>query len=617
MKKYSFLLLLPFFGFAQTPAERQKIVSTYDQVKIQQLKADAAIYMAEQKKLIAEYKAKNNVVESEKHSLQRIFDGIPHYFTIFNDGSSKTIRANSMYPNQSLGLSVTGAGLTAGVWDGGKVRNTHVELNSKVILNDGASELSAHATHVTGTIVASGNSITRRGIAYGADALTYDWDTDYEEMIDFGLGGYLVSNHSYGYQTDNLPTWKFGQYDSSSVEVDNVSNTYPYYQVVIAAGNDRNSGIEQDFNEMGYDLISGTSCSKNGITVAAVNELLNYTDPTSVLMSDFSNFGPPDDGRIKPDIAAKGVAVSSCISTTNIAYADFNGTSMAAPAVSGLILLLQNHYSDLNGSYMRASTVRGLLCHSAREAGFYEGPDYEFGWGLADGLTAANIITNNGSTSIIEENLLPANGTFTKQITVTNPQMIQASICWTDPSGAPNNTGANDNRTPRLRNNLDIKVTKDSEVYYPYSLNVEDPFSPATREGVNNVDNMERVDVDFANPGVYTITVTHSGNLQFGNPQAFSLIVSGTEGLNLSVDSSDFADNIVVYPNPVVNTLNFSVPQNAQVSNVSMFDILGKEVGSRTQPLNNSIDVSALSTGVYMVKFMVDGKPVVRKFVKK
>jgi len=120
-------------------------------------------------------------------------------------------------------------------------------------------------------------------------------------------------------------------------------------------------------------------------------------------MSSFSNYGPTDDGRIKPDISAKGVNVSSCISTSDTAYSSFNGTSMATPAITGLIVLLQKHFNNVTGAYMKAATVRGLLCHSAREAGAYDGPDYEFGWGLADGLAAANLISNKGNTSIIEE----------------------------------------------------------------------------------------------------------------------------------------------------------------------------------------------------------------------
>jgi serine protease AprX len=262
----------------------------------------------------------------------------------------------------------------------------------------------------------------------GASALTHDWDGDYNEMLAFGASGYLVSNHSYGYATDGLPSWKFGSYDGSSIEIDEVSNAFPYYQIVVAAGNDRNNTeLEQVGITGGYDMLSGTGCSKNGITVAAVNELLNYSDPTTVMMSSFSNFGPTDDGRIKPDISAKGVGTSSSVSSSNVAYDTYSGTSMAAPAITGLIVLLQKHYNNLNGSFMRASTVRGLLCHSAREAGWNDGPDYEFGWGLADGYAAANLITNKGISTLLEENVLVNTGTFTKQITINSPQKLMVN----------------------------------------------------------------------------------------------------------------------------------------------------------------------------------------------
>jgi hypothetical protein len=53
-----------------------------------------------------------------------------------------TLRANSLQPNGDLGLNLTGSGITAGVWDGGKVRETHQELGtSKIIFGDGATSL--------------------------------------------------------------------------------------------------------------------------------------------------------------------------------------------------------------------------------------------------------------------------------------------------------------------------------------------------------------------------------------------------------------------------------------------------------------------------------------------
>jgi len=168
-----------------------------------------------------------------------------------------------MYPGGSLGLNVTGFGMYAGVWDAGKVRNTHQEFtNSRVNLSDVASKLSDHSTHVTGTILAAGVSPTRKGLAYEAQAKTYDWTSDYNEMVIFGTNGYLVSNHSYGYDTTNLPIWNFGNYDQTTAQIDDIANTCPYYQVVIAAGNDRGSSIPQFSNKGGYDLLSGMATSK-------------------------------------------------------------------------------------------------------------------------------------------------------------------------------------------------------------------------------------------------------------------------------------------------------------------------------------------------------------------
>jgi len=118
------LLLLPLSMLGQTVAERAKIVSTYDQGLIQRNKAAAAAAFKEQQQRISAYVALHPYVKSELKSLQRIEDdGTPIFYTTYNANSSKTINTNKMYPGGTLGLSVTGAGMTAGVWDGGKVRN--------------------------------------------------------------------------------------------------------------------------------------------------------------------------------------------------------------------------------------------------------------------------------------------------------------------------------------------------------------------------------------------------------------------------------------------------------------------------------------------------------------
>jgi subtilisin family serine protease len=54
-------------------------------------------------------------------------------------------------------------------------------------------------------------------------------------------------------------------------------------------------------------------------------------------MTSFSGWGPVDDGRIKPDIVAKGYNVYSTNSTGDAAYTTMSGTSMATPTVTGLL----------------------------------------------------------------------------------------------------------------------------------------------------------------------------------------------------------------------------------------------------------------------------------------
>ena len=195
MKQLFIFLLFPFLATSQTVTERQKITSSYNQSEILALKSFYEDFHLFQQQKIIEFKKTNPFIESELMSLQRIEDdGTPIFYSILNAGSSKTIGTNKMYPGGSLGLNVTGDGMFAGVWDGGKVRETHQEFNGgKVILGDAASTSSSHATHVTGTIMASGFSPLRKGIAYGALAKTFDWTTDYNEMLSFGAEGYLVS----------------------------------------------------------------------------------------------------------------------------------------------------------------------------------------------------------------------------------------------------------------------------------------------------------------------------------------------------------------------------------------------------------------------------------------
>lgn len=614
------LFLFTLSLMAQTPEERKQILKSSDPIRVEELKKTYFDYMDNQRKLINQYLSLHRDEVSDPFSLQRIIDGIPIFYTTDNANSVTSIRGNALYPGGSLGLNVTGSGMTAGVWDGGMVRSTHVEFSNRVTINDSGTSLSQHATHVTGTILAQGSTnIIRRGFAYQGNGLTHDWTGDITEMIAFAGNGYLVSNHSYGYgNVTTFPTYLFGSYTTASAEIDDIMYTFPYYQVVKSAGNDRNNfNVSQVTLNDGYDLLTGWSTSKNVITVAAVDDVLNYNTPFDVVMSSFSNYGPTDDGRIKPDIAANGVDVSSCNSTSNNAFVDLSGTSMASPAITGLILLLQKHYNNLNAStYMKSASVRGVLFHTAREAGQHVGPDYRFGWGLADGYEAARIISGKGNNVILDERTLNNGETYTRPITINSTQDIKVTISWTDPAGNSNGTAV-DNRTPRLKNNLDLKVLKDGNIYYPWKLEPTVFSGAATNNSDNNADNTEKIEIFNAEPGIYTIQVNHKGSLQSGS-QEYTLVASSTNGLSLNNESFVADNNFFVYPSPADNTISFSNPNNYDVSSISITDISGKQIMYfSNNAVPNTIDVSNLQSGVYFVTFASDNLSTVKKFIKK
>ena len=549
-------------------------------------------------------------------NIQFIEDSKPFFYGVDNANSVITLRANLLYSSSLQGFNASGLGFTVGIWDGDKIRSSHQEFGGRVLTFDNVG-ISTHATHVAGTILASGVNPTRKGFAYQASAQSYDFNNDFVEMDMFASNGFLVSNHSYGLVAGNLSNYVFGNYNTQARDLDLMLNAYPYYSVVKSAGNDRSTNsLNQVALKGGYDLLTGMSCSKNGLTVGAVESVLNYTSPDSVLMSSFSNYGPTDDGRIKPDIVAQGVNVYSCSSTSDTSYISLQGTSMSAPAITGLILLLQDVYNDFNpNNYLKSASIRGLICHSAREAGFLPGPDYEYGFGLADGFSAANIIKNNGVTSLLNEKNLINNDVFNLTFSIGQLQDVNATICWNDPAGLTNGSSM-DNRTPRLVNNLDLKIIKDGVTYFPWKLDPNNPIEGATNNSDNNVDNIERVEIFNAQPGIYTIQVNHKGTLQ-GGSQDYTLIASSTNGITLN--NSDFVvdNDFFVYPTPTKEEIRYSNIHNVLVSSISITDISGKQVLFLDQnAITNSINVSNLQSGVYFIKFVSEGKSIVKKFIK-
>jgi hypothetical protein len=436
-----------------------------------------------------------------------------------------------------------------------------------------------------------------RGMAYESEGWILDWNNDISEMDTYADFGLLVSNHSYGLMGSNLPVWFFGAYVSDAREVDVVCFNRPKYLPVYAAGNDRNSFSTLNPTKAGNDLLNGDKVSKNSLVVGAVNEVPNYIDPSSVVISGFSSFGPTDDFRIKPDIVAKGVNVFSTTSSSDTSYGSLSGTSMAAPGVTGSLLLVQQH---VGAPYLNSATLKGLAIHTADEAGPTDGPDHMYGWGLLNAFEMIQALDFDGTESIVEERTLSNNQSYILNVLALGTEPLKVSISWTDRPGNVASNNVTDSQTPRLVNDLDVVVVKDGVDNSPWRL-IKDWNNIVAEKGNNNVDPIERVDID--NPsGIYQIRVTHKGTL-VGGTQNYSLIVTGVDA-DAPLSTSDLTfGQFTHWVDNNLKTLNFQ-SDNTKIEHIEIFDINGRAVMYNTVNDASMIDVSGLSKGIYIVKFV-------------
>lgn len=548
------LILVSFLGiissFGQSQKAKDQIRATYKQQNMASIIAEWEAEHQSKKTMIGQliaskaYRPTEKANDGSQIELRDIgTDGTPLFYTTLNDPASQTSRAHTLYNEGLLNLGLNGGGMEVGVWDSGVALTSHQEFDARANNADGSNEISLHATLVTGNLISSGVEPNAKGVAYGARAITHDWNRDKIEVAEAAVNGLLLSNHSYGILSKSVPDWYFGAYIKVAQDWDKIMYNAPYYLMVTAAGNAQNSSdnASPNFGKTadGFDLLLGFTTTKNGLTIAGANtEIGSKGELVKATVAGYSSFGPMDDGRVKPDLAGDGSNILSTSSSTNSSYQVSSGTSMAAPGVTGSLLLLQQYHEELFGTYMKAATLKGLALHTADDVDA-KGPDYKMGWGVINAKTAAEVLQHKEYTTLVNEETLADGESFSITVSANGNEPLMASISWTDPESEYVNKGDLNSTIAALTNDLDIRITKSNETHLPWKLNPAKANDAAT-QGDNKVDPYERVEIANAS-GTYTITITHKGNLKNGF-QDFSLIVSGAQISKCSIEQpSDFA----------------------------------------------------------------------------
>lgn len=230
-----------------------------------------------------------------------------------------------------------------------------------------------HGTHVTGTIAqTTNNNLGVAGIAFNAAVMPV-------KVLDAaGSGSYQQVADGICYAVDNgAKVINLSLSGSSPAAVLENAVAYAYNNgvtVIAAAGNSSSSSCEYPAAYDSYVIAVGaTQCDRTRAPYS------NY-GPSLDLVAPGGNTGVDQNG----DGYVDGVLQQTFGSTpVDWGYALYQGTSMAAPHVSGIAaLLISTGVTDPNA-------VREALQSTARDLGL-PGWDIEYGWGLVDAYAALN-----------------------------------------------------------------------------------------------------------------------------------------------------------------------------------------------------------------------------------
>lgn len=146
--------------------------------------------------------------------------------------------------------------------------------------------------------------------------------------------------------------------------------------LVTSAGNDGN----------GFGTVGTPGDAPGMLTIGAVNTVGNYVS--------FSSRGPTVDGRIKPDVMAKGQSAAVITSGGNVDFS--NGTSFSSPIIAGAVTCLwQASPSSTNAEVMQA--VR-------ESAHLFDDPTDEMGYGIPNFQNAYGALLELSIESHLLEN---------------------------------------------------------------------------------------------------------------------------------------------------------------------------------------------------------------------
>lgn len=370
------------------------------------------------------------------------------------DSAAPTILAPTVW-----GRGYDGSGVTIAILENGNVDSNNTYLNLSPTSRPGANNPSWHAT-ATASAAASFHG-TYRGIAYGATILSAGEDGTQADVIAalqwaFDQGARII-NYSAGFEADADIHWTDRAFDYW---------TRQRFRLVV-----KPSG-----NTGGY--ITSPGKAWNLITVGGIEDGGDATWSNDQMWAGSAYTNPVSlhNDREKPEVVAVGADVT-VLGNNNAIYYDLNGTSMAAPQVSGLAALLVDRNSSLS---IWPEAARAIIMASATHN--IEGPsiivrgqdDLRDGAGAVNADLADRVAQTRGSESgtcysscwwghSITNSGFPVGTDLERRFYADQGDLIRVAIAWWAHADTPGNNYSFD----RLDTDLDLRIKAPNGQWVP------------------------------------------------------------------------------------------------------------------------------------------------------
>lgn len=142
-----------------------------------------------------------------------------------------------------------------------------------------------------------------------------------------------------------------------------------------------------------------------------------------------------------------------------------------------------------------------------------------------------------------------------------------------------------------------------------YDLEWFESTNTGTFNAVSEIDSSQNI--------IYGVTISdfdNDGDLDIATIDYQNSDLNWFENELETLSVSDFNTNAIsFYPNPAKNTLNFKGDFTSE-TNISIFDVLGKQVMNAVIDASTTLDISQLNSGLYILKFEKNAETF--KFIK-